>query len=54
MTWFLIILNYAGGEPAFIEMPNQVACEAAADATPTLTKAQTWCIPAGEWPEYDE
>lgn len=57
MSWFLIILNLAGGEPAFIEMPDQTTCEVAAEATNEATvmsisrpRAQAWCIPAGEWP----
>ena len=50
MTWFLIIMNIAGGEPAFIEMPTQEACEAAL-AESNTRMAITWCIPAGEWDE---
>jgi len=50
MTWFLIILNLSGGEPAWFEMPTQEACEAAVDASPgPLSGIRTWCIPAGDW-----
>lgn len=63
MTWFLIILNVAGGEPTFIEMPNEQACQTAVAISEEVrvnatvgsrNAAKTWCIPAGEWPEYDE
>lgn len=52
MTWFLIIMNIAGGEPAFIEMPDEAACLAATRETPPVsTGVRAWCIPAGDWPE---
>lgn len=56
MTWFLIILNIAGGEPTFIEMPTEAACQAAVLSTETSGSrlAHTWCIPAGEWPVTPE
>lgn len=56
MTWFLIILNIAGGTPAFIEMPTEDACQAAVEATWSdgPGQARAWCAPAGEWPEYAE
>lgn len=54
MTWFLIILNIAGGEPAFIEMPTQAACQAALDASPgVMSTVKAWCIPAGDWDGKD-
>ena len=54
MTWFLIILNVSGGQPTFIEMPDQTSCEVAAETTSYQVSplfARAWCVPAGEWPE---
>lgn len=52
MTWFLIIMNLYGGQPTFIEMPTEDACNAAVHSTElgAPTAARAWCIPAGEWP----
>lgn len=56
MTWFLIIMNLYGGEPAFIEMPTEAACQAAVLETSAngTAAARAWCIPAGEWPVTPE
>lgn len=50
MTWLLFVLNIYGGQPTFVEMPNEEACQQAADISNNATiGVRAWCVPSGDW-----